>query len=283
MIRNLLLILLFCLPAPASAWWDYGHETIAELAMLEAKPQTRAAVAALLRQSPRLGTPRCPARTIRQAARWADCIKAMRDRFGHTDSWHYQNADVCRPFDLGTACADGDCVSAQIERNARRLADRRLPARERLEALLFVIHFVGDLHQPLHAGDRADRGGNDFRLDYGVIPNTNLHLVWDGYVAERGITEPPAGAQAIRAGIPAGNRAALRHGTVVDWSRESWQIARDRGYGLLLGDPCAPLPEHSPVMTEAMVQQLVPVVRLQVARAGIRLARLLDEALDPRG
>lgn len=158
MICRLLALAAFALASPASAWWEYGHETVAEIAMVRVQPATRARVAALLRQSRSLDTPTCPARTIEQVSVWPDCIKALKERFSYANSWHYQNVDICKPFDLTAACKDGNCVSAQITRNAKLLGDQGLSLRERLMALAFLVHFVGDLHMPLHAGDRSDRG-----------------------------------------------------------------------------------------------------------------------------
>lgn len=281
MIRRLVCVLFafFLLPSPAAAWWEYGHESVATVAMLEVKPGTRNAIQALLRQSALLETPACPARTIEQASVWADCVKVFKDRFSYAYSWHYENVDVCHPFDLKSACADGNCVSSQIERDVRLLKDRGVPVRERLLALVFLVHFMGDLHQPMHAGDRGDRGGNDFKADYGAIKNSNIHTIWDGYLADRGISEPPSGPRAILASVPEAERETIRQGKVEDWARESWQVAHDDGYGALLADACDPVPAQHPVMTEEIVRKLVPVVRLQVARGGIRLAKLLDEAL----
>ena len=68
-------------------------------------------------------------------------------------------------------------------------------------------------------------------------------------------------------------------GTVEDWSRESWQAARDLAYASLIGDPCGPLPAERPTLTEAKVQELIAPVRMQVVKGGLRLARLLDDAL----
>jgi hypothetical protein len=140
---------------------------------------------------------------------------------------------------------------------------------------------MGDLHQPLHAGDRSDRGGNDFKMDYGAISRTNIHSVWDGLLADRAISSPPGGALAILAAVPPSERAAIRQGDVTAWGRDSWQAARDYAYGSMLADPCGPIPATRPVMNDATVQKLIPIVRMQVAKGGIRLARLLDEALDP--
>jgi hypothetical protein len=268
-----LLAMLAFLPSPALAWWEYGHETVAKIALAEVRPQTRVAIAKLIRRAPELATPTCPIRNIADASVWADCIKGLKDRFSYAASWHYQNVDVCKPFDLKAACKDGNCVSAQITRNAKLLADKTLPPRERLMALAFLVHFVGDLHQPLHAGERNDLGGNRQLGSYGIFAGTklNIHAIWDGYLAERAISSPP-GPNALA-------RAALADGTVEDWSRESWAVARDFYARMQGGDSCT-TPVARAKVDDAAIEALIPVVRLQVAKGGARLARLLDEALD---
>jgi hypothetical protein len=274
-------LFLLLLPAPAMAWWDYGHESVATIGLHEASPTTRREIARLLAQGRLLETPTCPVRTIELASYWPDCAKTLGDRFSYAYAWHYQNVNICKPFDTKAPCADGNCVSAQITRNKKLLADRTVPVRERLMALIFLVHLMGDLHQPLHAGDRGDRGGNDFKMDYGALERTNIHAVWDGLLADRAISSPPGGALAILAAVPPAERAAIRQGDVTSWGRESWQAARDFAYGAMLDDPCGPIPRKRPVMSDAIVQTLIPVVRMQVAKGGIRLARFLDEALDP--
>ncbi|HNW19600.1 MAG TPA: S1/P1 nuclease, partial [Sphingorhabdus lacus] len=134
---NRLLAALFALIiplAPAQAYWEYGHETVAQIAETNMPAKTRGAVQRLLRAAPLLGTPQCPLRTMKDVSVWADCIKGDRMRWGYTNSWHYQNVDICKPFDLKSACADGNCVSAQIDRNVALLKNRTLPAHIRLEA-----------------------------------------------------------------------------------------------------------------------------------------------------
>lgn len=265
-------------PAPALAWWDFGHETVAAIAYRQVSPKTRAAIDALLKQGRLLETPTCPVATIEQASYWADCIKPLKERFNYAYSWHYQNVDVCKPFDLKAACNDGNCVSAQIERNATLLADKSVPVRERVMALAFLVHFVGDLHMPLHAGDRGDLGGNRVKAGYGdaVTERMNLHLIWDGYLAERAITTPPSLVRVYNAE----ERAAMGGGSVEDWSRENWQVARDSTYASAYGgDPCGSVPAGRVTLDNATIEKLIAPLRLQVERGGMRLARLLDEAL----
>jgi hypothetical protein len=208
---------------------------------------------------------------------WADCIKGDRVRWGYTNSWHYQNVDICKPFDLKSACADGNCVSAQIDRNVALLKNRALPRHVRLEALAFLIHFVGDLHQPLHAGDHDDRGGNDLKASYGVMPGYNLHSIWDGLLADRALSAAPA----LVRKFPADEKAKMTAGTTRDWSMENWAVSRDIAYRRAVdGDPCGAKPQGPVTIDEADVAASRATLRLQVERGGLRLARLLEEALS---
>ena len=276
------MVALLAFASPAHAYWEYGQESVARVAWEQMRPDTRRQLAALLRQGRLLETPVCPVRTIEQASVWADCVKPLGDRFAYVYSWHYQNVDVCKPFDLKSACKDGNCVSAQIERNARLLADPKVPTRERLMALALLVHFMGDLHQPMHAGDHQDLGGNRVAANYGIVGGrANLHSIWDGWLAERAISSPPSGPSAILAQIPAAERERIASGTVEDWSREMWGKARDLAYKTLVGDPCGAGPVERPTLTEAQVRELIPEVRTDVVEGGIRLARLIDDALGP--
>lgn len=284
-----LALALLLLPGAAHAWWDFGHKTIATIAVGEIRPQTARSIRALLRHAPALATPSCPLRTLEDASVWADCIKTLGPRFAYASSWHYQNVDICSPYDPEPACKDGNCVSRQIARAAQQLADRTLPPKDRLMALAFLTHFVGDLHMPLHAGDRADRGGNDLKTSYGVVAGrTNLHMMWDGPIAERAITTPPAGPAGLLAGLRAAERARRAGGNVEAWSRESWEISRDIAYASALGgDPCAaaaPRPPTAPraLVNETVIKALVPIARERITTAGLRLARMLDDALAPK-
>lgn len=280
--RLLAALLALLLASPASAYWEFGHQTVARIAYANVKPATRAAIRRILAAAPLLDTPECPAATIEAASIWADCIKPLKDaggksRFGYAYNWHFQDVNICRPFTLEEACKDGSCVSAQITRDAGLLNDRRTSPRERVRALAFLIHFVGDLHQPLHAGDKNDKGGNDVAASYGIYSpkRFNLHSVWDGTLAERAITSGPS----LVRRYPAAERARMAAGTVTDWSRESWQVAHDAVYASALhGDPCAPSPAKV-TLTDADIAALVPTARLEIERGGLRLAKLLDEAL----
>jgi S1/P1 Nuclease len=276
--RLLTALLIILMPlSPVNAYWEYGHETVARIAKANLSAKARSNMQRLLRAAPLIGTPKCSLRDIENASVWADCIKGDQLRWGYTSSWHYQNVDICKPFDLKSACAGGNCVSAQIDRNFTLLKDKSLPANVRSEALAFLVHFVGDLHQPLHAGDHADRGGNDLKANYGVVPNYNLHSVWDGLLAERSISEAPA----IVRTFTVEEKLSLGAGTTRDWSEENWAVSRDIAYTRAIdGDPCGAKPERPVTIDEADVAASRAALRLQVERGGLRLARLLEEALN---
>lgn len=277
--------LLLFTPVPAMAFWEYGHQTVGELALANVTPHTRAAVEALLAKQALLETPTCPAGTIADAAVWADCVKEkpLRDRFSYMSSWHFQDHDVCKAFDIKEGCKDGNCLSTQIERQMRLLKDRSVPERERLIALILLVHFIGDLEQPLHAAEHeSDAGGNGLNADYGIVhgKSVNLHKIWDGYLAERAISTQPELVHAY----PAEEKAKAAQGSIADWMRESWAVARDQAYATALGPDYCGRPggknAHGAV-SEAGIEALVPVMRDQVVRGGLRLASLLDQVFDP--
>lgn len=267
------------LPRPALAWGEYGHRTIAAIALANVSPHSRAAIARLLRHEREIGTPDCPLRTLGDASVWPDCIRREGWRWGYTAAWHYQTEPVCEDYDVRKNCPGGNCVSAQIERNWRLLADESLPGNVRLEALAFLVHFTGDIHMPLHSGDDNDRGGNDRKAAYGIVPGLNLHWIWDGPLAERAISSavPPL----VRR-YSAPERAALATGTAADWGRESWALSRALVYPGAFGrDPCASdLPGETTLSQEAIIAAL-PAVQQRIEQAGLRLARQLDEAFAP--
>lgn len=280
--RILLALVALFAAAPAQAYWEYGHQTVARIAIANVRPSTTRAVRRILADQALLGTPECPAGTAADAAVWADCIKPLKDaegkpRFGFAYTWHFQDVNVCAPFDLTSACAKGDCVSAQITRDVALLKDRRTPRAQRVQALAFLLHFVGDLHQPLHAGEKDDQGGNKVAAAYGIYSpqKFNLHAIWDGPLAERAVTSGPS----LVRRFPAAERRRVAAGTVADWSRESWQVSRDIVYASALGgDPCGAAPAKV-TLDDATIARIVPAARLQVERGGLRLAKLLDAAL----
>ena len=188
----LLVLLLACSAAtPAWAWSKLGHQLVGELAQRHLRPDVEARVRALLAGE--------PDPTLAGVAYWADALRSDDPpRFKATSRWHYVNAKGggCG-FDPARDCADGGCVISAIEAQRAILADDSQPREARRDALKFLVHLVGDVHQPLHAGDRPDSGGNGFQVSLATqlppepyvrdkyvrgVMGTNLHSVWDFYL-----------------------------------------------------------------------------------------------------
>jgi S1/P1 Nuclease len=275
---------------PALAWSDYAHRLTGRIALAQFSPAARAEVRRLLRAEAGLQTPECRLTSIEDATVWPDCVRGRyRDRFAFSAPWHYQNISVCADFDINARCENGDCVTAQIPRQQAILADRSRPASERLQALAFLVHLIGDMHQPLHLGDKSDLGGNNVRAAYGAkAPDRmNLHRIWDSELAERALTEPPAITPqritpAQRRAFSAGP-AAVRVGV---WAREAWEISRAVAYPELKDYPdSCPIPADARpalprgTVTPDYIATATPAVRDQVAKAGTRIALLVNEAL----
>lgn len=282
MIRALVMaaaLLASLLVQPAFAWGSLGHRTVAAIAWANVRPQTRDQLGYLLKQSRVLNTPECAVRTLSDASTWADCVRKDGDRFRFASRWHFQDEDICRPYDPKEDCADGNCVTAQIERDRRLLADRNRPLRDRVMALMFLVHFVGDIHQPLHSADHAgDRGGNDLLVRGGPWDGFNMHELWDVEVAQAAINASP---EPMVRGYSADERAKLSGGTQWDWGRESWGLARTQVYAAALGgDPCRQGAPRYASFDKAAMNRALPIARVRIVQAGLRLTRMLDEALQ---
>ncbi len=279
------LIALFCalavlMPTPASAWGFYAHQKTAEVAEANVSPSTRAKIRQLMRSEALIGTPQCDLSTIEDASVWPDCVRREFWRWGYTASWHYRTTPICEAYNPRENCSGGNCVTAQIERNHRILADESLPDHVRLQALAFMVHFAGDIHMPLHSGDKDDRGGNDRETDYGIVPGLNLHWIWDGPLAERAISDP---ADPVTRRYSSAERADLGGGAAADWGRESWQISRDFIYPTAFDtqDVCeTDLPDKT-ALTQEDIARGVPIAKRRVQQAGIRIADLLESAFAP--
>ena len=272
-------MVLLLMSAPANAWGEFGHRTTGEIALANVTPETRAAIATLLTHSRALGTPECALDTLEDATVWPDCVRRDRLRWGYTAAWHYRTTPVCEAFNPRANCSGGSCVTGQIERNRHILADESLPAAIRLEALAFLIHFIGDVHMPLHSGDKDDRGGNDRKASYGIVSDMNLHWIWDGALAERAITDTATPLVRV---YDAAERAELATGSSDDWAQESWQISRDFVYPNAFDtDACTSELPGETALTQEDIVAAIPIAQKRVQQAGLRMARMLDEAFAP--
>ena len=223
---------------------------------------------------------------------WADKYRdSDRDttkiRYQATWRWHFADIELAQP-DLASACfghpplppgvpaSKGPpqaCVVDKINQFAAELGDPAPGASEQLLALKFLLHFVGDLHQPLHSADDHDAGGNKkLASDEGVHPG-NLHHYWDVEFVERLGTDPRQVAAVLIGQISEAQRQAWASGTPDGWSMEAFTLARRDAYGLLP----RPGDQSTYTLPPSYTKQAEQDVALQLSRAGMRLAFVLNQ------
>jgi S1/P1 Nuclease len=252
------LLLLFALTPPAFPWGGEGHELIARIADAQLTPAARAHVLEILG----------PGKTMESVASWADQIRRSRPATG---PWHYIDIPIHeRHMDLVRDCPKGDCVVAKIADMRAEVRNAAAPPEERREALMFLIHFVEDMHQPLHCSDNKDQGGNGVHVQF-FDRTTNLHSVWDSGLLSRMGTEEQLFAQLS----PDSARHARKFskGTVDEWAEQSHKAAQKIVYGKL--------PKATPVVLNAAYEKTADrLVRRQIELAGARLAAVLNHDLE---
>jgi hypothetical protein len=249
---------------PLNQAWSFGasgHAIIAEIAQRRVEPGVLRKMKELLGGEVSLAS----------IANWADHVALLRP---NTVNWHFVNIPLeAASYDPQRDCSPtpkGDCVIKAIERARATLADGARPRDERREALMFLVHLVGDVHQPLHCTDRNDAGGNRVTVMF-FNAVSSLHMVWDVGMIEKRTYDFGEYVTTLETDwLPGKDVAALQKGDVVDWALESHQAAVTVAYGQLPPDY---------VLGDAYYQASRPVLDRQLAVAGLRLARLLNETL----
>lgn len=277
-------------PPPALAWGDEGHEIVALIADSLLRPEIRRQVHAMLA----LDEDPLTEHDIAEEATWADHLRNA-DADGarrRTRQWHFVDIEIQNPsldeacfghpkLPPGTPASLGPaqaCVVDKIDQFAAELADPATPPDERLAALKFLLHLVADVHQPLHAADDNDRGGNDDRVSAPGFRAGNLHHFWDTEFVRALGDDPKQIASALRGAISPAQMQRWSAGTPSDWARESHTIAARDAYGLL------PVPSRrgTYALSETYVQTALRDCREQLPKAGVRLALLLNRTLARR-
>ena len=254
-------IALAALPAAASAWGPRGHAMVGEVAERALSPAARREVRTLLAGE--------PDPTLAGVANWADELRERDPDLGRRSArWHYVNMaeDDCAPVPA-RQCAGGDCVFAAIQAQRDVLADRTRPLDERRQALKFLVHFVGDAHQPLHAGFARDRGGNTHQIRH-AGEGSNLHRLWDGALPARPDLSRRRHVHALTGlALPAGAAQT----DPVQWAVASCRIVLQPGF----------YPRVGAEVGDDYLERWRPTADLQLRLAGDRLARLIESALVP--
>jgi hypothetical protein len=309
---SLLLFALVILPAPARAWGCEGHQVVALLAEKHLSPRALAMAKKVLADGPidpslSRYCKNGPADPMADASTWADDIRGIRPE---ASPWHY--IDIPRGTkirDVEKFCDPKEgCVTRAIRDALATLRSPEADPQKRADALRFLIHFVGDLHQPLHAITNDDEGGNCVPVAFFDVPPQlrnpqtesyapNLHAVWDTNILEKATTGKTAEQVATELDESFKKKITRWQKGSVDvdaWAWESFQLGEKDVYRELpVRIPVeAPQPvtsctddnhvsarmlklnEH---LVEPYQNMAAPIVRERLAQAGTRLALLLNQ------
>lgn len=237
-------------PLQAFAWGTEGHQVIANLAQAQLTPKARREVDRLLALE--------PGQTMASISTWAD-----EHRNPSSAAWHYVNfpRDNCT-YDAERDCPDGRCVVGAIERQLEVVASNA-PDEKRLTALKYVIHLVGDVHQPLHAGYRDDKGGNTYQLQ-AFMRGSNLHALWDSGLIRSVNEDVESMTERLR-------RLTLPN------------LSRDLNVAHVAEESCriVALPGFYPQRLVGLeyIERFTPTLEQRLVLAGARLAGLINRAV----
>jgi hypothetical protein len=243
----------------AYAWGALAHRVIAQVALDYITPETQQEITHLL-----------GSHSIVDVAMAADEWRSARPE---TSSWHYVNIPfAATSYHATRDCPNEDCVIAAIVKYQTILSRHSSGQNRRQEALIFLVHFIADIHQPLHCIDNNDRGGNDVTVKFFGMP-TNLHTVWDGGILYRTHLQERAYTHRLRRWLTTQNQHDLQQGTPVDWALEAHDVARRHAYQL-------PSDRN---LRSGYYSATVPLIEAQLAKAAIRLAYVLNTAFTDAG
>ncbi len=244
----------------ASAWGPHGHRLATRVAEGRLTPEAAKAVRELLNSGD----------TLVGICDWAD--HEGHDVVPGSAPWHYVNVPISAERYEERDCPPRGCVVSKIREYRKVLADPHAPRKERQLALLFLVHFVEDVHQPLHVGDNRDHGGNDTQVRFRGR-GTNLHRLWDSDLIDHVDFDDRQWMERIQKSLTPEHVAEWSKGNVEDWANESLAAAKtaykfppgtekDVRVGLTL--------------TEDYARLARPIVEDRLARAGVRLANELN-------
>ncbi|MFY0183133.1 endonuclease [Stenotrophomonas maltophilia] len=249
----------------ALAWGAQGHRLVARIAETRLTPQTQAEVDRLLAAE--------PDPTLHAIAPWADQLRAKDPGLGKRSAgWHYVNIgeDDCH-YEVQKHCRNGNCVVEALKAQTAILGDRSKSDAERAQALKFVVHFAGDIHQPMHAGYGHDKGGNDFQVQFNNR-GTNLHSLWDsGMLNEQTLDDDQYLKRLLALPKPAFATRSNIDADAVQWAEASCRIAIAPG---VYPDKRTLEPSYAATYR--------PVAERELRLAGERLAVLLNDTLGKR-
>jgi hypothetical protein len=257
------LLLVLQSATPAWAWGRLGHRVISRLAEQQLTPQAKAGIAALLAKG----------ESIADVSTWAD---AYRSEHSETGPWHYVDIPLDEPkYDRRLLKDDPTkgCVVDKIHEFKGVLQDKSQPVEKRRDALKFLIHFVEDMHMPMHVGENSDRGGND-TLVWFFDRDTNLHSLWDGGIIARYNSSEDAWVKELSVLPSPQTLDSASDGMVEDWATESLLAAREAYQDPVTGSRI----KSGTKLGREYYEKSLPVAKQRLYQAGVRLAKVINEA-----
>jgi hypothetical protein len=297
--------LCFLFASPALAWNEKGHMIVAKLSWLKLDDRQREAVTKILKTHPHYQeflVAECPATSeedewaFMRAAFWPDWIRSHHSAEYSKPTWHYVTAGFVPPYSKLNATdlpSESPNVVTQISASIDKV--RTGTADEKAIYLCWLLHLVGDIHQPLHccsllseAFPQGDKGGNLALVRINGGRPTRLHPMWDGLLGKPVTPKSIATAVAEVEDTEQTHAAEIEqeldaHATPVDWAQEGFELAKMHAY--LSGDlrPAnddeKPAEDQVPNIAESYAQTAGRVARVQMAKAGRRLATSVQQAI----
>ena len=252
--RLLICVIAVCSTLTSFGWGQKGHDVVAYIAECNLTPEVYQKVVKAL-----------GGHSLVYYANWMDNA-SYSDLYRYTKTWHYANVDEGFTYETMAKNEKGDVVTA-IEGIIAELKSGKLSSEQEAVRLRMLIHLVGDIHAPMHAGHLSDRGGNNVMVKF-FDKETKLHSLWDTALVEAahkwGYTE---WEQQLNRYCSAEEKAELAKGTPKDWLNESHAIATEI-YKVS--------PEKSKLSYD-YITYYAPVIEKQLLAGGLRLAKILNE------
>jgi len=246
-----LVLLVFLNVNDSIAWGPQGHRVVGFIAESHLQPKVK-----------KLILEKFNINSLADVATWADVIRKEREE---EKPWHYTNIEDGQwTYNAARDCPDGSCVTEQIPKFSGILADSSVPLQQRKAALKYLVHFVGDVHQPLHLGNKKDRGGGTIRFHY-KGKKVSLHYLWDGGLVDwRGSLLEYA--TSLNERVIESEVSEWSLSTVSDWANESRRLALNSAYKV----------EN---LSKPYIARSREIIELRLTQAGVRLAHLLNTIL----
>jgi len=239
------------------SWGVTGHRTVGKIAEKHLTPAARAAVQQLL------GT-----ETLADVSTWADEVRGTPE-YQQTGTWHYVNLPMGLSYDEFQKSVEGmsgDNIYSALEKLEKEVADPAAPREKKAEALKFIVHFIGDLHQPMHVSKAEDKGGNTIQMNFNG-DGTNLHAVWDSKLIDRlGLGYEQLAAKVDHA-TPA-QVSQWQRDPMIRWMWESYEVTEK-----LYVEVDA---MRSRAIDDKYYEEHIGTVERRLEQAGIRLAGVLN-------